>query len=47
MTWKFFIGASILTTGLLLKFGAPLAPVAAGILLAAIVKWKGQKTVSL
>lgn len=41
MNWKFFIGASILAAGLLLKFGAPLVPVAAGIALAALLKWKG------
>jgi len=41
MNWKFFIGASILTAGLLLKFGAPLVAVAAGIAGAALFKWKG------
>ena len=41
MSWKYFLGASILTAGLLVKFGAPLVPVVAGIALAALFKWKG------
>ena len=40
MKWKFFIGASILATGLLLKAGAPLVSVALGIAGAAFFNWK-------
>lgn len=40
--WKFFIGSCILAAGLLLKAGAPLVPVAAGLLLAGILTWKRQ-----
>jgi hypothetical protein len=41
------VRASILTAGLLLKSGALPFPVAAGILLAAIITLKGQTTASL
>ena len=44
MNWKFFIGASILAVGLLLKVGAPLVPLALGVSLAAVVNWKTQRT---
>lgn len=40
MNWKYFIGSCILATGLLLKAGAPLAPIAVGILGAAFLNWK-------
>lgn len=41
MSWKFFIGASILSAGLLIKVGAPLVPVAVGIALAALANhWR-------
>ena len=46
MNWKFFVGGSILTTGLLLKFGAPLPAVAAGIGLAAVINWRRHRTTS-
>jgi hypothetical protein len=46
MNWKFFLGASILTTGLLLKFGAPIPAIAAGVALAAIFKWRRHRTTS-
>ena len=42
-TWKFFVGACILATGLLLKAGAPLAPIAVGIAAAAFFNWKRQQ----
>jgi len=42
-TWKFFIGACILATGLLLKAGAPLVPVALGVAAAAFFNWKRQQ----
>ena len=37
--WKFFVGSCILAAGLLLKAGAPILAVAAGIALAALVTW--------
>lgn len=40
MSWKYFLGASILGTGLLLKVGAPLVPLALGISLAAFCNWQ-------
>ena len=41
--WRYFIGASILGAGLLLKAGAPLVPIIAGIVLAAFVTWKAEQ----
>ena len=43
MKWKFFIGSCILTAGLLLKAGAPIAPVAAGMAVAGAITWKIQR----
>ena len=43
MKWKFFVGACILTAGLLLKAGAPLVPIVLGIAGAAFVNWKTQQ----
>jgi hypothetical protein len=43
MNWKFFVGACILTVGLLLKTGVPLAPLAGGLLIAGLVTWKLQR----
>jgi len=43
MNWKFFIGSCILATGLLVKAGAPLVPIALGIAGAAVVNWKKQR----
>jgi hypothetical protein len=40
MKWKFFLGATILTVGLMIKLGAPLIPVAIGVAGAAFVNWK-------
>jgi len=42
MKWKFFVGACILSAGLLLKAGAPLIPVALGLVAAAFLTWKLQ-----
>ena len=39
--WSFFVGAAILVVGLLLKVGAPAEAILAGVLLAALVTWKG------
>jgi hypothetical protein len=44
MTWKFFVGASILSVGLLLKIGVPLVPLALGVGLAAVMTWKAQRS---
>jgi hypothetical protein len=38
--WRYFIGASILVAGVLIKLGAPLEAVAAGIALGGISVWK-------
>jgi hypothetical protein len=38
--WKYFVGASILAVGLLLKAGAPLVPLAGGLAVAALLTWK-------
>jgi hypothetical protein len=44
MNWKFFVGASILAVGLLLKAGAPLVSIAAGVALAAAVLiWRTRR----
>jgi hypothetical protein len=40
MSWKFFGGAAILTVGLLLKAGAPLIPVLAGVGVGTFVNWR-------
>jgi hypothetical protein len=45
MNWKYFIGSCILATGLLLKAGAPLAPIAIGIAGAAFLNWKKHQGV--
>jgi hypothetical protein len=41
--WKFFVGACILSCGLLFKFGAPLPALAAGVALAAYFNWRLQR----
>jgi hypothetical protein len=40
MSWKLFVGASILSAGLLIKVGAPLIPVAMGIAMAAFFNYR-------
>jgi len=40
MSWKFFIGASIIVGAALLKVGVPLVPIAAGLVTAGLVTWK-------
>lgn len=45
MNWKYFIGSSILVTGLLIKVGAPLVAIALGIAGAAFINWKKQQRV--
>ena len=44
MNWKFFIGASILSVGLLFKIGAPVLPVAVGVAAAAFLNWKKHRS---
>jgi len=44
MNWKFFVGASILSAGLLFKIGAPVVPVVLGITAAAALHWRRQRT---
>ena len=44
MKWKFFVGACILSVGLVLKAGAPLVPVALGVAAAAFINWKTQRS---
>ena len=43
MKWKYFLGAAILSVGLVMKAGAPLVPVALGVAAAALVTWKIQQ----
>jgi hypothetical protein len=43
MKWKYFLGACILSVGLLLKAGAPLLPVVLGIAGAAFINWKKHR----
>jgi len=44
MNWKFFVGASILSCGLLFKLGAPVLPVAAGIAAVALLNWRMHRS---
>jgi hypothetical protein len=46
MNWKYFIGASILAAGLLIKVGAPLFAVAMGIAMAAFLNWRRERRAS-
>jgi hypothetical protein len=41
--WKFFIGACILSGGLLLKAGAPVAAVLLGIAGVGLLNWRRQR----
>ena len=42
--WKFFIGACILSGGLLLKAGAPIFAVAIGAAGVAFLNWRRQRS---
>ena len=44
MDWKYFIGACILSCGLLFKAGAPVPAVAMGIAAAALLNWKKHRS---
>ena len=43
MSWKYFVGSSILVCGLLVKIGAPPLALAAGVALAALLNWRRQQ----
>ena len=43
-SWKYFLGASILAVGLLVKAGAPLVPLALGLAIAGFLTWKKSRT---
>ena len=43
MSWKLFVGASILSVGLLIKVGAPLVPIVLGIAMAAFFNYRRQR----
>ena len=43
MTWKLFLGACILSGGVLLKYGAPIPSVVMGIALAGFFTWRRQR----
>ena len=45
--WRYFIGASILAAGLLLKAGAPIFPIALGLAVAAFFTWKKSRSTNL
>ena len=44
MKWKFFLGAALLSVGLLFKAGAPMVPIALGLAAAAFLTWKKQRS---
>ena len=44
MKWKYFVGACILSAGLVIKAGAPLVPVVLGLAAAAFLTWKFQRS---
>jgi hypothetical protein len=44
MRWKFFVGACILSVGLLIKAGAPLVPIAVGVGCAALFSWNKRRS---
>ena len=43
MSWKFFIGASIVVAAALIKVGVPVFPIAAGLVTAGLVTWMLQR----
>jgi hypothetical protein len=43
MNWRFFVGASILSSGLLLKTGAPPGAVMLGIALVGLLNWRNLR----
>ncbi len=48
-SWKYFMGASILAVGLLVKAGAPIVPLALGLAVAAFftfLRWKKSRQIN-
>jgi uncharacterized membrane protein len=48
-SWKYFLGASILAVGLLVKAGAPIVPLALGLAVAAFFtffRWKKSRQIN-
>ncbi|HEU5258475.1 MAG TPA: hypothetical protein VFU28_20960 [Vicinamibacterales bacterium] len=43
MSWKFFIGSSIVVAAALIKVGVPIFPIAAGLVTAGLLTWKLQR----
>ena len=43
MNWRLFVGASILSVALMLKIGAPLFAIVAGVALAAFLSWMTRR----
>ena len=43
MNWRFFVGASILSSGLLFKIGAPPGALMLGIALVALLNWRNLR----
>ena len=43
VSWKLFIGASVIVAAALIKAGVPPIPIAAGLVTAALVTWKLQR----
>lgn len=41
---KYFLGASILAAGLVVKAGAPVLPVGVGLMIAALLTWKAARS---
>jgi hypothetical protein len=44
VNWKFFVGACILSCGLLFKAGAPLPAVAVGLAAAGFFNWRRHRS---
>jgi hypothetical protein len=43
MNWRYFVGAAILSSGLLFKAGAPVEAVVLGIALVALMNWRSLR----
>jgi hypothetical protein len=44
VSWKFFVGACILSCGLLFKAGAPVPAVGLGVAAAGFLNWRRQRS---
>jgi hypothetical protein len=40
LTWRWFVGATTLAVGILLKVGAPIVCIVGGIIIAAAMTWR-------